>query len=161
MPAAARAQGVPVTLQWFETSWQTMEDRTADAFMAGYARVWTPPPGKGSSGGYSVGYDCFDRFDLGSPDSPTRYGTQAGLQAVIAEQDKAAIGTFVDLILNHNAFSDNSTPGFAASGGYPGFVLTYGTDPNGDFHARYDDCNSDPIDCRVSGLIDIAQKTTT
>ena len=36
------AQGATITLQWFETPWQTMEDRTADAFMAGYQRVWTP-----------------------------------------------------------------------------------------------------------------------
>src|ERR1044071_4845447 len=82
-----RAQGATVTLQWFETSWQTMEDRTADAFMAGDQRVWTPPPGKGSSGG-SSGYDVFDRFDLGSPGSTTHYGTRNGLLAVSAEQDK-------------------------------------------------------------------------
>ena len=37
--AAVFGQGVPVTLQWFETSWQTMEDRTADAFIAGYDQM--------------------------------------------------------------------------------------------------------------------------
>ncbi len=152
------AQGVPVTLQWFETSWTTMEDRTADAFLAGYQRVWTPPISKGESGASSVGYDLFDRFDLGSPGSPTRYGTAAGLLAVIAEQDKAGIGTFVDVIYNHNAFADGTTPGFAAAGDYPGFVLSWSGDPDGDFHARWDDCGANPILCRIAGLIDIAQE---
>src|SRR5436190_7729036 len=84
-----RAQGASVTLQWFETSWQTMEDRTADVFMAGYQRVWTPPPGKGEGGTSSSGYNVFDRFDLGSPANTTRYGTRAGVLAVATEQDKA------------------------------------------------------------------------
>lgn len=154
----ARGQGVPVTLQWFETSWQTMEDRTVDAFTAGYGRVWTPPVSKAEGGNNSIGYNAFDRFDLGSAASPTRYGTRAGFEAVIAEQDKAGIGTCVDLILNHNSFSDNSTPGFAEAGGYPGFVLGYGGDANGDFHARWDDCGLDRLNCRISGLIDIAQE---
>jgi hypothetical protein len=156
--AGAWAQGVPVTLQWFETSWRTMEDRTADAFMAGYARVWTPPPSKGEGGGFSVGYNCFDRFDLGAPGSPTRYGTQADLLAVIAEQNKASIATFVDLILNHNAHSDNATPGFEGNGDYPGFVISFGGDPQGDFHPRWDDCESNPLECRIAGLIDIAHE---
>ena len=151
------ALGAPVTLQWFESSWATMEDRTADAFMAGYGRVWTPPVTK-AEGANSVGYNLFDRFDLGSPSSPTRYGTQAGFGAVVAEQDKAAIGTVVDLILNHNGFADSNTSGFAANGDYPGFVLSVPGDANGDFHAGSPSCDSDPINCRISGLIDIAQE---
>ena len=150
-------QGVPVTLQWFESSWETMEDRTADAFVAGYGGVWTPPPSKADSG-QTTGYDLFDRFDLGSPGSPTLYGTEAGLLAVGAEQDKAGIGTFVDLVLNHNGFRNRDTPGFEAAGGYPGFVLSYGGDPDGDFHAEWNDCGSDPLICRIAGLIDIAQE---
>lgn len=155
---AASGQGVPVTLQWFETSWRTMEDRTADAFVAGYGRVWTPPPTKAEGGASSVGYNLFDRFDLGTPASPTRYGTLADLQAVIAEQDKACIGTFIDLILNHNSFSDRNTPGFEAAGGYPGFIFSRAGDPLGDFHPSGISCDSDPLNCRISGLIDIAQE---
>ncbi len=152
------AQGVPVTLQWFETSWQTMEDRTADAFMAGYGRVWTPPICKGEGGSGSVGYNLFDRFDLGSPSSPTRYGTRAGLQGVIAEQDKAAIGTFIDLILNHNSFASKANPGFEAAGDYPGFVVNGGPDGNGDFHAPGANCDSSPTTCWISNLADIGQE---
>lgn len=157
-PSQARAQVTPVTLQWFETSWRTMEDRTADAFLAGYGRVWVPPPGKGEGGASSIGYNVFDRFDLGSPAAPTRYGTRDQFLAVIREQDKAGIATFVDLVLNHNSTSDNNTPGFLAAGDYPGFVLTHPGDPYGDFHWRLDDCQGDPIRCRLAGLIDIAQE---
>ncbi len=156
MLSPARGQGVPVTLQWFETSWQTMEDRTADAFAAGYGRVWTPPPGKADGGG--TGYALFDRFDLGSPASPTRYGTRAGLEAVVDEQDKAAIGTSIDLVLNHNGFSDKNTPGFEASGDYPGFVVSGGPAGNGDFHAPGDNCDTSPTTCWISNLADIGQE---
>lgn len=154
----AFCQGVPVTLQWFETSWKTMEDRTADAFMAGYGSVWTPPPGKGEGGASNVGYAVFDRFDLGSPAGPTRYGTRAGFEAVVSEQDKAAIGTFIDLILNHNGFASKDTPGFEASGDYPGFVVSGGLQGHGDFHSPGASCDSSPTTCWISNLIDIAQE---
>jgi hypothetical protein len=150
------AQGVPVTLQWFETSWQTMENRTADAFVAGYGRVWTPPPGKADGGG--TGYALFDRFDFGTPSSPTRYGTRAGFEAIAAEQDKAAIGTFIDLILNHNGFASKNTSGFEATGDYPGFVVSGGPAGYGDFHAPGDDCGSSPTTCWISDLADIGQE---
>ncbi len=132
-----------------------MEDRTADAFMAGYGRVWTPPPSKGENGTASIGYNVFDRFDLGSPTARTRYGTRDELQAVVAEQDKAGISTFIDLVLNHNSTSDAGTPGFAAAGGYPGFVLSWGVDSFGDFH---DPGETDVIRMRLAGLIDVAQE---
>ncbi len=154
-------QGVPVTLQWFETSWETMEDRTADAFMAGYHRVWTPPPFESGGDTASVGYDVFDRFSFGTPDDPTRYGTGAGLEAVAAEQDKAGIATFIDLIVNHNGFLTKDTPNFVTQGDYPGFIVTGGGDPqfDGDFHTEFEDCGSNPIICRIAGLIDIAQES--
>ncbi|HPD29387.1 MAG TPA: hypothetical protein PLL20_05290 [Phycisphaerae bacterium] len=156
--SAAVGQGVPVTLQWFETSWQTIEDRTADAFIAGYGQVWTPPPSKAEGGTSNVGYAVFDRFDLGSPSGPTRYGTRAGFEAVVAEQNKAAIGTFIDLILNHNGFSSKDTPGFEATGDYPGFVVSGGPEGHGDFHAPGASCNSSPTTCWISNLADIGQE---
>lgn len=155
--ARVEAQVTPVTLQWFETSWRTMEDRAADAFMAGYGRVWTPPPSKGENGTASIGYNPFDRFDLGTPTSRTRYGTRNEFVADLAEQHKAGVAVFIDLVVNHNSTSDGGTPGFAAAGGYPGFVLSWGGDSNGDFHPLVTDCDSDPLNCRTSGLIDIAQ----
>ncbi len=55
---------------------------------AGYDSIWLPPPTKGS-GGLSVGYDLWDRFDLGSKDQRgsvrTRYGTEAELLRLIED----------------------------------------------------------------------------
>jgi alpha-amylase len=79
----ARADDNPVFLQWFETRWTTMERRMPDFFMAGYDGTWLPPPAKAADPS-SPGYDPFDRFDLGSPGSPTLYGTEARMRAVIA-----------------------------------------------------------------------------
>ncbi|HJN66343.1 MAG TPA: Ig-like domain-containing protein, partial [Pirellulales bacterium] len=58
----------PAILEWFETSWATMTDRAADLFSAGYGGVWTPPPGRAiyTEAGGGIGYDVYDRFDLGS-----------------------------------------------------------------------------------------------
>jgi hypothetical protein len=32
----------------------------------------------------SVGYDVYNRFDLGTPGDPTLYGTEAGIKALVA-----------------------------------------------------------------------------
>src|SRR5210317_37891 len=70
----------PPILQWFESSYDTIEERMPDLFKSGYGAIWLPPPGRADSGNQSVGYDVYDRFDLGSPDNRTLYGTQTGLQ---------------------------------------------------------------------------------
>src|SRR5207248_5110559 len=74
----------PVVLQWFDGSDATIERRAADIFTAGYGGVLTPPPGRADSGDQSVGYDVYDRFDLGSPDHHTLYGTELGLRTLVA-----------------------------------------------------------------------------
>ncbi|MCP4816529.1 MAG: hypothetical protein GY888_28770, partial [Planctomycetaceae bacterium] len=65
----------PAILQWFESSYDTIEQRAPDLFMAGYGAVWTPPPSRSDTSDFSVGYDVYDRFDLGYPGKPTLYGT--------------------------------------------------------------------------------------
>ncbi|MDQ3776477.1 MAG: hypothetical protein M3461_20045 [Pseudomonadota bacterium] len=62
-------------LQWFESSYQTIESRIADVFLAGYGFVWLPPPYRADQGGLSVGYDVYDRFDLGPLRCRTAWGT--------------------------------------------------------------------------------------
>ncbi|MEO1995965.1 MAG: hypothetical protein ABGZ17_11885, partial [Planctomycetaceae bacterium] len=78
-------------LQWFEAPYQTIEDRMADVFMAGYGAVWTPPPGRSDSGDQSVGYDVYDRFDVGHPGRPTLYGTQTGLTTLADSMHRAGV----------------------------------------------------------------------
>src|SRR5688572_5403692 len=74
----------PAILQMYEARWETIEDRMADIHSIGYGQMWLPPPQRADTGGFSVGYDVFDRFDLGKPRSETLYGTEAGLKASIA-----------------------------------------------------------------------------
>ena len=54
-------------LQYFNTSWGEIRGKIPELAEAGYESLWVPPPTK-AGGGFSVGYDLFDRFDLGSKD---------------------------------------------------------------------------------------------
>ena len=164
----ARAQDVSSApfLQIFDASYDTVEDRLADMFVAGYERLWLPPPARADSGSLSVGYDVFDRFDLGSPRNETLYGTETGLKTLINQAHRAGIKVNTDFIANHNGFSDNSTVDgrgtpaviddvtFVESGGYPGFVLEAPGLPFGDFH---DPSFTGEEFFRLAGLIDINQ----
>lgn len=167
MTAIASAQTREYTmLQYFEASWNTMRYRMPDVFMAGYDSAWLPPPCRGGSATSmtSIGYDLFDRFDLGSSTTPTRYGSESEFRLLVDAFHRANCYVFVDWIMNHNATSDNDTPGFNTQGGYPGFVLTYGGDPYGDFHTKGTQSenpggpNYNLYEGRLLGLIDIAQE---
>ena len=92
----------------FEATWRTMENRT---------RIFSKPamadsgrrPHRTDSGNQSVGYDVYDRFDLGSAGNPTLYGTQTGLQKTIAEMHKIGTNVYLDMVWNHNGFSTTAT----------------------------------------------------
>ncbi|HEX7378365.1 MAG TPA: hypothetical protein VF278_14700, partial [Pirellulales bacterium] len=153
----------PPILQWFEGSYNSIEQRVPDIFAAGYGAVFTPPPGRADSGNQSVGYDVYNRFDLGSPGDPTLYGTEAGMKAMINAIHQTGDSYYSDLVWNHDGFEDQNTPGFAAAGGYPGFALYLNSsnnsqgynDPYGDFH---DPSDTSTTGMRLAGLIDIAQE---
>ncbi len=161
---AALAQDVsnPATLQIFEARWDTIEERAIDMFYAGYGAVWLPPPARADSGDQSVGYDVYDRFDLGDENRATGYGTKTGLQTAIGQAHNAGISVYTDLILNHNGFTefgqtDGSGNSFEDAGGYPGFAITLPSDIDGDFHGAFE---GGDLNGRLSGLIDIAQEKT-
>jgi alpha-amylase len=145
-----------VMLQIFETPWSVLEHRAVDIWAIGYEELWVPPPGQAEFAGGSVGYDVYDRFDLGSADAPTRYGTAAYVHAMNDLFEQAGLFVYADTIINHNAFADKFTPGFAESGGYPGFVLEWDGYLYGDFHDYW---AGDVLEERVAGLIDIAQES--
>ena len=166
--SAGVVSGVDVSpapfLQWFDASYATMRHRSPDLFHAGYGAVWTPPPGRADQGDFSVGYDVYDRFDLGQWHKPTLYGTENGLKIWANTLHTLGADLHVDFIMNHNGFSDAGTPGFIEAGGYPGFVLQDpdgGADPygvpntDGDFHSIY--WGGAEYE-RLAGLIDIAHE---
>ncbi len=145
----------PAILQVYDGSDKTIERRAPDIFMAGYGVVQVPPPSRADTGNQSVGYDVYDRFDLGGPGNPTLYGTQTGFEAAIQAVHQTGASFFVDYVANQNGYDDQSNPNFVNAGGYPGFVLQTATDPNGDFHAASDTGDTNE---RLAGLIDIAQE---
>lgn len=145
----------PPILQWFESSYRNIEERTPDLFLAGYGFVWLPPPSRADQGDFSVGYDVYDRFDFGKPSRPTLYGTEQGLKALARMLHRAGISLHVDFVLNHNGYSDLSRPGFVAAGGYPGLAITLPNDIDGDFHSRF---WGGAEYARLAGLIDIAHE---
>ena len=76
----------------------------------GITAVWFPPAYKGSGGGYSVGYDPYDLFDLGEFDQkgavPTKYGTKAQYQDACKTLQSKGISVIADIVLNHKAGGD-------------------------------------------------------
>jgi glycosidase len=154
--SAAQNVSAPAILSWYETSYRTIERRGADLHAAGYGGIWIPPVGRAETGNTSVGYDVYDRFDLGSPGNSTLYGTETGLKRTVRNTQKAGARVYVDLVWNHNGFADLGTPGFQASGAYPGFVLTHPNAIDGDFHSGFAGGTNEG---RLSGLIDIDHET--
>lgn len=128
-PPAAHGEAM---LQYFNTSWAEITRKMPELAEAGYDSLWLPPPTKGS-GGLSVGYDCWDRFDLGSKDQRgtvrTRYGTEAELLELVRVAHRFGIRVYFDNITNHNAFETPKYNDAVPENVYPGFLP-------GDFHLR-------------------------
>lgn len=111
-------------LQWFEASWDTIERRTPDLFESGYGSLWTPPPGRSiylPQGG-GVGYDPYDRFDLGGPRDETLYGTADGYLSAVRETQKFGGNVFVDYVHHHVGSLDLGLNGYV----YPQSLLNQG-----------------------------------
>ena len=122
----ARAQYETV-LQYFNTSWTEIAERLPEIAEAGYSAFWLPSPSKGASGGFSVGYDTLDRFDLGDKDQAgtvkTRYGTRAELLALVEQAHRFGIRVYFDNIMAHNGGPlDAATLPGQLFPGAPGFV---------------------------------------
>jgi hypothetical protein len=158
-----------VILQFFNNSWEEITYKIPEIAEAGYTGLWLPPPQKAGSV-YSVGYDLWDPFDLGSKDQrgtvKTRYGTEAELLRLIQTAHRFGMRVYFDNIMNHRAFD---IPGYDADTPidiYPGMVPE-------DFHLRVTEegfyrawgdtanwQNTWQVQNQfLSGLIDIAQET--
>lgn len=73
----------------------------------GINRIWFPPVSKSDGGGYSMGYNPYDYYDLGSYNqlgsTATRFGTQAELKAAITAFKNNGISCTADIVLNHRS----------------------------------------------------------
>ncbi|BDH45365.1 alpha-amylase [Salmonella enterica subsp. enterica serovar Choleraesuis] len=107
----------PVILQFFHwyypdggKLWPEVEQRASSLSEIGVTMAWLPPSGKGASGGYSVGYDTYDLFDLGEFDQKgsvaTKYGDKQQLISAINALHDHGIGVLMDVVINHKMGAD-------------------------------------------------------
>ena len=93
------------------TWWNTMKSKAYELrYMTsgvGINRMWFPPASKCLNGGYSMGYDPYDYYDLGQYNQmgtiETRFGSQAELKAAIAQYKAYGVACTADIVLNHRA----------------------------------------------------------
>ena len=161
IPACAVDVSAPVILQYFESRYETIEERAPDVFKSGYGMMYTPPPGRADQGNFSVGYDQYDRFDLGQPGNYTLYGSETGIKQAVKIMHRAGLDYYIDFVINHDGYSDLSSKDgqghtFYDAGGYPGMCITLPQAVDGDFHSAFD---YSTINERLAGLIDIDHGT--
>ncbi len=124
---APRYRDTPI-LQWFQTDYRTIMLRLPEVVQAGYGAIYLPSPVKSGGGGFSVGYNPFDLFDLGDRLQKgtvrTRYGTNQELIELIQLAHRFGLEVYCDLVVNH---MDNRAS--TAIDRYPSFIPE-------DFHIR-------------------------
>lgn len=90
--------------------WNQVKKEAAHLKELGFTTIWLPPAYKGASGGYSVGYDVYDLYDLGEFDQNgsvrTKYGTKQEYIDAIDAVHKQGMRAMVDIVLNHKAGGD-------------------------------------------------------
>ena len=125
-------------LQLFNVKWADMTAKMPELAEAGYDSLWVPNPAKGEAGGYSVGYDLFDPFDLGDKNqkgtTATLYGTKAQLLQMVQTAHRFGIRVYFDNIMNHRAFSVPGNSG-TPTNYYPGLIPQ-------DFHLQQTGANT-------------------
>ena len=65
--------------------WSEVAEKAESLARMGITDVWLPPAYKGSAGGFSVGYDTYDLFDLGEFDQKGTVATKYGDRAALAD----------------------------------------------------------------------------
>lgn len=102
-----RPASAEVVLQYFGASWSEIERRIPELVECGYDALWLPPPLKAGAGAYSVGFDTFDRFDLGDRNQSgsirTRYGTKDELLRLMRTAHRFGLRVYFDNVMAHNA----------------------------------------------------------
>lgn len=92
--------------------WSEVAQKAASLRDMGVTDVWLPPAYKGAAGGYSVGYDSYDLFDLGEFDQKgsvaTKYGDRAALEQATGALREAGVHVIHDVVLNHKMGADEA-----------------------------------------------------
>jgi alpha-amylase len=90
--------------------WKEIKEQASYLASIGVTAVWLPPAFKAASGGYSVGYDVYDLYDLGEFDQKgsvqTKYGTKEDYINAINACHENNIAVYADIVINHLAGAD-------------------------------------------------------
>lgn len=93
-----------------DTLWNKATKEAANLHVMGFTGLWFPPAYKGSNGGYSVGYDAYDLYDLGEFDQKgginTKYGSKAEYIQAIKSLHEQQIMVLADTVFNQKAAGD-------------------------------------------------------
>ncbi len=92
--------------------WKRVKEEAPHLAALGLTSVWLPPAYKATAGGYSVGYDVYDLYDLGEFDQKgtvlTKYGSKQEYVAAIDALHKAGLQAIVDVVVNHMGGGDET-----------------------------------------------------
>src|SRR4051794_5779137 len=92
--------------------WNVLAEKPGDFASKGITAMWLPPCGKGSGGGFDVGYGVYDLFDLGEFDQKgtvrTKYGTKEELLDGIKAMQAAGLQVYADVVFNHKDGADET-----------------------------------------------------
>src|SRR6476469_9523757 len=92
--------------------WDHFKDQAPYLARLGINAAWLPPAYKATGGGYSVGYDIYDLYDLGEFDQKgtvrTRYGTKQEYIDAVRALQKHGIQVLVDIVVNHKGGGDET-----------------------------------------------------
>ena len=92
--------------------WKRLASMAPDFKKAGITKIWLPPAYKAAGGGTSVGYDVYDKYDLGEFDQrgsiPTKYGSKEEYLSCIRSMKKVGIDVICDIVLDHLMGADET-----------------------------------------------------
>ena len=99
---------------WYSEGNSKLYDHAKDSAeylkQLGISAVWFPPAYKANGGGFSVGYDPYDLYDLGEFDQkgtiPTKYGSKEQYVNACKTLQENGISVIADIVLNHKAGGD-------------------------------------------------------
>jgi len=83
------------------TWYNTIKAKAPGLKSAGFTHFWFPPPTKGASGGYSMGYDLFDNYDIGNYYQKGTTETRFGSKQELINAAAACGNVLLDLVANH------------------------------------------------------------
>lgn len=98
---------VPSGGTWYNTMKNQANNLRYMAGGKGINRMYFPPPSKSDGGGYSMGYNPYDYYDVGQYNQKgtveTRFGSQAELKNAISTYRSKGIVCMADIVLNHRS----------------------------------------------------------